>query len=122
MVAAGEEAIATCCAPRMRAETGPDSATNVAFPVAAGRRRCNTIRLKGGVGFVGTDRPQSRQTGRARRSISLENYLLEAQTVTNARFSEFVAQTGYLTEAESFGWPAVFVGMLPPGSVHRENV
>jgi formylglycine-generating enzyme required for sulfatase activity len=39
----------------------------------------------------------------------LKPYALEATTVTNSRFAEFVAATGYVTEAERFGWSAVFL-------------
>lgn len=44
------------------------------------------------------------------RVVKLADFGLEATTVTNARFAEFVAATGFITEAERFGWSAVFDG------------
>lgn len=40
--------------------------------------------------------------------VSLESFSIDATTVTNADFDRFVAATGYVTEAESFGYSAVF--------------
>ena len=45
--------------------------------------------------------------------IELDAYWIDACTVTNAEFAEFVANTGYVTEAERFGWSFVFAGLLP---------
>lgn len=42
--------------------------------------------------------------------MRLTDFWLEAETVTNARFAEFVAATGYVSEAERFGWSLVFNG------------
>ena len=45
--------------------------------------------------------------------IELNAYWIDACAVTNAEFAEFVADTGYVTEAERFGWSFVFAGLLP---------
>jgi formylglycine-generating enzyme len=50
--------------------------------------------------------------GPARR-ISLDPILIDRQAVSNARFAEFVESTGYVTDAERFGWSFVFAGLLP---------
>lgn len=42
------------------------------------------------------------------RATKLADFGLEATTVTNERFAVFVNATGYVTEAERFGWSAVF--------------
>jgi formylglycine-generating enzyme len=47
------------------------------------------------------------------RPIELTPFLIEATAVSNERFATFVAATGYLTEAERFGWAFVFAGLLP---------
>mmetsp|Transcript_9400 Transcript_9400/g.23806 ORF Transcript_9400/g.23806 Transcript_9400/m.23806 type:complete len:184 (+) Transcript_9400:9-560(+) len=39
-----------------------------------------------------------------RREVSVEPFGLGAFEVSNSRFSKFVASTGYITEAERFGW------------------
>ena len=45
--------------------------------------------------------------------IELDAYWIDACAVTNAEFAEFVDDTGYVTEAERFGWSFVFAGLLP---------
>ena len=47
------------------------------------------------------------------REITLRPFWIDATAVTNARFAEFVASTGYATEAERYGWSFVFGGLLP---------
>src|SRR5207248_1193594 len=40
--------------------------------------------------------------------VELATFTIDATTVTNADFARFVAATGYRTEAETFGYSAVF--------------
>lgn len=40
--------------------------------------------------------------------VSLSTFSIDATTVTNAAFSTFIAESGYQTEAETFGFSAVF--------------
>jgi formylglycine-generating enzyme len=42
------------------------------------------------------------------RNVQLSAYLLDATAVTNRQFAAFVKATGYVTEAERFGWSFVF--------------
>lgn len=77
----------------------------------------NAIAVRGGRSFVGTDKPAIMLDGEGpERKIRLADYRLEAQTVTVARYAAFVAATGYVSEAERFGWSAVFTGPPPAGS------
>lgn len=46
------------------------------------------------------------------REIALESFWIDETTVTNAAFAKFVAETGYVTEAENFGWSFVFDGLV----------
>lgn len=101
----------SCCTP-------PREGYGIALPTVAapkqGGGRENPIRVRGGRCFVGTDDPVIREDGEGpRRAVTLRDYALEAQTVTNARFSAFVEATGYVTEAERYGWSTVFYGLLP---------
>lgn len=45
--------------------------------------------------------------------VDVSAYLIGATCVTNADFALFVADTGYRTDAERFGWSFVFAGLLP---------
>jgi formylglycine-generating enzyme required for sulfatase activity len=47
------------------------------------------------------------------REVETSAFWVDALAVTNARFGAFVDDTGYLTEAERFGWSFVFAGLLP---------
>ncbi len=49
------------------------------------------------------------------REVSLSPFCISRTTVTNAEFGAFVETTGYVTEAERFGWSYVFKGLLTKG-------
>lgn len=84
------------------------------MPAAAATPRADFAPAQG---LVGTDRPVIAGDGEGpRRKASLRAFALEAHTVTNARFAAFVRETGYVTEAERFGWSAVFRGLLSEGA------
>ncbi len=48
------------------------------------------------------------------RKIVLAPFYIDRFPVTNAAFSEFTTATGYVTDAERFGWSFVFAGHIPP--------
>ena len=56
------------------------------------------------------------------RRVTLDPFYLDRQTVTNAQFGEFVAKSGYVTEAERFGWSFVFHTHLPDRGGNRIHV
>lgn len=45
-------------------------------------------------------------------SVEVRSFWMDATTVTNEQFAEFVNATHYKTEAERFGWSFVFMGHL----------
>lgn len=103
-----------CCAPKREARaSGPDRAP---APIGKKGQPFNPIQVAGGASFVGTNRPEIAIDGEGpERSVVLNDFALEAQAVTVSRFAEFVAATGHVTEAEKFGWSAVFAGLLKNG-------
>jgi formylglycine-generating enzyme required for sulfatase activity len=46
------------------------------------------------------------------REVTLDSFYIDATTVTNQQFAEFIHATGYKTDAEKFGWSFVFYEML----------
>jgi len=110
----------SCCSPSRQAEPVEAPAPAIAVP-AGPVDTPGKVFLPASRSFVGTDRPVIAQDGEGpRRPVRLAAFFLEATTVTNARFAEFVRQTGYVTEAERFGWSPVFRALMgenaPPPS------
>ncbi|MCP8939099.1 formylglycine-generating enzyme family protein [Alsobacter sp. SYSU M60028] len=71
------------------------------------------VPVPGGRALVGTDRPFLPVDGEGpQRSVRLAGFQMDAHAVTNARFGRYVEATGYVTEAERFGWSFVFHAFL----------
>ncbi|WP_245679434.1 formylglycine-generating enzyme family protein [Actinomadura hibisca] len=47
------------------------------------------------------------------REVTVAPFRIDPHAVSNAKFAAFVKATGYVTEAERFGWSFVFAGFLP---------
>lgn len=56
------------------------------------------------------------------RSVRLKAFQIDATTVTNRRFRQFVEATGYVTEAERFGWSFVFYTDVPEHITETQGV
>ena len=106
-----------CCVPtKRRAEQLTQSRT-----ASAAFARINTgsaegmVKLDGGPFLMGTDYPDgfAKDGEGPIREVTLDPFLVDATPVTNLQFAEFVAKTGYQTEAERFGWSFVFQGHIP---------
>ncbi|MGO7042321.1 formylglycine-generating enzyme family protein [Rhizobium acaciae] len=81
------------------------------------------VAVKGGETFLGTHEPVLVVDGEGpERKVTVSDYFLEAETVTVARFAEFVAATGYVSDAEKFGCAAVFSGLMEDKKLVAENV
>ncbi|WP_082562425.1 MULTISPECIES: formylglycine-generating enzyme family protein [unclassified Paenibacillus] len=75
--------------------------------------KCQTdgmIYLPGGKFLMGTDDQEGFPADGEGpvREISVNPYYIDATTVTNEEFKRFVEDTGFQTEAETFGWSYVF--------------
>jgi len=75
----------------------------------------NMIKLPGGNFLMGTnDKEGFPHDGEGPvREVTLDSFYIEATTVTNQRFAEFINATSYKTDAEKFGWSFVFYELLP---------
>lgn len=72
------------------------------------------VRIEAATARVGTDRPILRDDGEGPvRQVRLRPYAIDPYTVTNRWFSEFVAATGHVTDAERFGNSFVFFQFVP---------
>ncbi|WP_336648766.1 formylglycine-generating enzyme family protein [Microbacterium sp. MMO-10] len=77
---------------------------------AAGRHLIAQARVPAGSFVMGdSSGDENRGDGETpRHRVALEGFEIDATTVTNADFARFVGATGYRTEAEVFGFSAVF--------------
>ncbi|MBL0936306.1 MAG: formylglycine-generating enzyme family protein [Rhizobiaceae bacterium] len=48
------------------------------------------------------------------RAVTVSPFTIAAHTVTNDQFAAFIAETGFVTQAERDGWSSVFHMLLPP--------
>ncbi|KGE02183.1 formylglycine-generating enzyme family protein [Rhizobium sp. YS-1r] len=110
-----------CCSAvsRNNGNEGSGEAAKISSRGTAGE----VIAVKGGETFVGTNDPVIAVDGEGpERRVTVNDFFLEAETVTVARFAEFVEATGYVTEAEKFGCAAVFMGLLNDRELAANNV
>ena len=103
----------SCCTPARGGET---TVSQIAIAPLAGANalRDAAMRIPGGMGLLGTARagiPDDGETPLRKKSI--KPFRIGATTVTNAEFDAFVTATGYVTEAERFGWSFVFWAQVP---------
>ena len=73
------------------------------------RQPADLCEIPGGPGLVGTRHPLHPEDGEGplRRQL-IQPFSLCASAVSNAEFDAFVTKTGYITEAETYGWSFVF--------------
>ncbi len=83
----------------------------------------DVVEIPGGEGFIGTDAPVIAVDGEAPfRSHTLKPFRMDASAVTNARFRDFVEDTGHRTEAEIIGDSFVFEGLLSDSATDNPSV
>lgn len=121
-----------CCAPRRPVD--PSHAKTTAAAVTPGRGTGAAERssvgsdaprgmvvLGGGPFLMGSEGPLT-NPGEGEgpvREITVDPFLIDETAVTNRRFSVFVKETGYVTDAERYGWSFVFVALLSAGAARR---
>lgn len=111
----------TCCVPSAMPEPASRGKTKAPLPSTVHPELPSRIRFAAAETFVGTAHPVIPDDGEGpRRKVTLRAFELEVYTVTNARFADFVRDTGYVTQAERFGWSAVFIGLLPENAVYEQ--
>ncbi|WP_436776381.1 SUMF1/EgtB/PvdO family nonheme iron enzyme, partial [Yinghuangia sp. YIM S09857] len=71
--------------------------------------------LSGGEFLMGTDDAEGFPSDGEGpiRPVRVDPFAVDTRAVDNARFAEFVAATGYVTEAERIGWSYVFAAFVP---------
>ncbi|MDP5274818.1 formylglycine-generating enzyme family protein [Chengkuizengella axinellae] len=107
-----EKGIKTCCAAsRITNENISSQITNNQQSTKSNEQINNSlIYIEGGSFLMGTDsREGFPEDGEGPvRNVSLKSFYISPYAVTNDEFAIFVKSTGYVTEAEKFGWSYVF--------------
>ena len=104
----------TCCAPSC--DHGDDQHDHQSSESAAGGAPSTTmVALRGGPFDMGSAGSEAYPAdGEAPvHTVELAPFSIDTVAVSIARFAEFVETTGFVTEAEHFGWSFVFGGFLP---------
>ena len=112
--------MSTCCSPKRDAEitTHKQQPHRAAEMIAELARmapdQLRLVGLRGGEFLMGSedDDAYAEDLEGPVRRVSVEPFAVDATTVTNAQFAAFVAETGYVTDAERHGDSLVFVGLL----------
>lgn len=105
-----------CCAPSRRAAR-PDVSPKYAPFSQRETDTSETVKIPSGIALIGTTRPYFANDGEGPlRKKTVAAFRMDTTAVTNARFQTFVAETGYITDAERLGDSLVFQGLLPKGT------
>ena len=116
----GQGTTKTCCAPA-RNEMRDGGKVNI-----TSGRHCeakDTVEIPGGPALVGTNAPQIQDDGESpARTVAVKPFRMAPMAVSNAEFRNFVLDTGYVTEAECFGWSFVFWAQVPKSVGQTEGV
>lgn len=101
----------TCCPP---IPSQPSNFTPSIFNPSPTAVMPTRVAIPRGVGLLGTSTPMIRADGEGPlRKGLVRAVAMSAGTITNAEFASFVAETGYITEAEQLGWSFVFWSQVP---------
>lgn len=105
-----EEKKAACCSASRPASNEHNRSTPVVPSKSDQASKDGMIYLPGGEFLMGTDSKEGfPEDGEGPvRPVKVNPFYIDAATVTNVQFAEFVEDTGYTTEAEKFGWSFVF--------------
>lgn len=117
-----QHAVDACCtAPRAEQSSGARLPSVPTGP-SEHKHDANAVRLDGSSFLMGTnDQVGFPEDGEGPvRWVEVSTFGIGAYAVANADFSNFVEETGYVTEAEHFGWSFVF-HLLVPDQVQRQH-
>lgn len=93
---------------------GSNTDTRMGSAMAASIRR-KRVSIADGSFRMGTAGPAAYPADgeTAVHTVQLSPFLIDPVAVTNDRFARFIAETGYETDAQRYGWSFVFGGLLP---------
>jgi sulfatase modifying factor 1 len=108
----------SCCTPaRQTLDLLPAPPRAADGGTAARRAARGLVPLPGGAFLMGSDDPDGVPADGEGpvREVTVGAFSIASAAVSNAEFASFVKDTGYVTDAERFGFSYVFEGFLPTG-------
>lgn len=109
-----------CCTPS-RGE--PAGEVQVSMSAGSAQIIQKTVPIPEGTALLGTNSPLIPADGEGPlRQKQLSSFKITDTTITNDTFARFVADTGYVTEAERFGWSFVFFSDVANASTETQGV
>jgi formylglycine-generating enzyme len=108
-----------CCGPARIRNADPPPGSTFPFPVPTRDPREVTrgmLHIPAGQFWMGGNDPDAfPDDGEGPvRTVTLRSFAIDATCVSNVQFATFVKATGYVTEAERFGWSFAFHLLLAP--------
>lgn len=112
-----------CSASRLQAKNTGESEFIEITQAAKKMARAKLIYIPGGTFKMGTeDRDGFPTDGEGPiRDVTVNPFYMDAYAVTNAEFKKFITDTGYVTDAEKFGWSFVFHLLLSEKEMQRAS-
>jgi formylglycine-generating enzyme required for sulfatase activity len=106
--------VSACCSPG--GGRGVAHAAPAAAPGVTRSKAPELVELDGGTFWMGCDRGEGHPHDREApvREVEVSPFAMAACAVTNREFAAFVDDTGYVTDAERFGWSFVFADFVAP--------
>ena len=110
----------SCCAPAANHNGENPRLEDIPVSAKAGSRE-GMVEIPAGSFRMGAEGPETWEADGEGpiRELTLDSFWIDRCAVTNAQFEEFVAETGYQTEAERYGWSFVFINQIP--KAHRKR-
>jgi len=103
-----------CCIPEASGEKVSGGAPKLAKELLSPSQDCREkpsrlISLPTGRGLVGTNFPLLSMDGEGPlRKVAIKAFEIDPFAVTNGWFQQFIDDTGYITDAQQYGWSVVF--------------
>lgn len=114
-----EESENSCCSPqRDGVSSGVERHKFAALGI---HNELNFLTIPAGEFIMGTDDSFYPTDGESpSRSVWVDEFKISKFAVTNSEFAAFVNSTGYITEAETYGWSYVFNGFINEVTVSKQ--
>jgi sulfatase modifying factor 1 len=112
---------AGCCGPAAAHGAAASASPTTSSHEFPNQMLARMIALPGGSFLMGSDNPDGfPQDGEGPvREVTLKPFSIDRAPVTNEVFARFLGATGYVTEAERFGWSFVFWAHIPKDRFRR---